>query len=154
MVVKLDEKTGVRKEVPVAFSDITPDMYVRAIATKQADGTFRASPLHIFSEDQRGVGGGHRPLSSAPQSGQTMTDANVEAVEDIAVENIRGRMLTLKHKSGAIRVVVPENTSIVKRVIGDGQRLRPGTTIYATGPRAKRRRHRRITDHRPSRLSG
>ena len=109
MVVKLDEKTGVRKEVPVAFSDITPGMYVRAIATKQADGTFRASPLHIFSEDQRGVGGGHRPLSSAPQSGQTMTDANVEAVEDIAVENIRGRMLTLKHKSGAIRVVVDDH---------------------------------------------
>lgn len=66
-----------------------------------------------------------------------MTDANVETVEDVAVENIRGRMLTLKHKSGAIRVVVPENTSGLKRVIGDRQRLRPGTTIPAAGPRAE-----------------
>ena len=61
MVVKLDEKTVVRKEVPVTFSDITPGMYVRATATKQADGTFRASRLHIFSEDQRGIG---RPPSA------------------------------------------------------------------------------------------
>ena len=137
VVVKLDEKTVIRKEVPVNFSDITSGMYVGATAKKQADGTFRASRLHIFSEDQRGVGEGHRPLGSAPQSGQTMTNANVETVEEVAVENIRGRMLTLKHKDGTIKVVVPENTPVVKRVVGDRQALRPGATISATGPRAE-----------------
>jgi hypothetical protein len=137
VVVKLDEKTVIRNEVAVPFSDIASGMYVGATATKQADGTFRASRLHIFSEDQRGVGEGHRPLSSAPQSGQTMTNANVEMVEDVAVENVRGRMLTLKYKGGAIKVVVPENTPVIKRMIGDRQLLRPGATISATGPRAE-----------------
>jgi hypothetical protein len=137
VVVKLADKTVIRNEVPVSFSDITSGMYVGATAQKQADGTFRASRLHIFSEDQRGVGEGHRPLGSAPQSGQTMTNANVETVEDVAVEKIKGRMLTLKYKGGAIKVVVPENTPVVKRVVGDRQLLRPGATISASGPRAE-----------------
>ena len=137
VVIKLDEKTVLRKEVPATFSDIASGMYVGATAKKQADGTFRASRLHIFSEDQRGVGEGHRPLRSAPQNGQTMTNASVESVEDVAVENIKGRMLTLKYKGGTIKVIVPENTPVVKRVIGDRQLLRPGTTISVTGPRAE-----------------
>lgn len=137
VVVKLANNTVIRNEVPVAFSDIASGMYVGATAQKQPDGTFRASRLHIFSEDQRGVGEGHRPLGSAPQSGQTMTNANVETVEDVTVEKIRGRMLTLKYKDGTIKVLVPENTPVVKRVLGDRRLLRPGTIISATGPRAE-----------------
>jgi hypothetical protein len=137
VVVKLADNTVIRNEVPVAFSDITSGMYVGATAQKQPDGTFRASRLHIFSEDQRGVGEGHRPLGSAPQSGQTMTNANVETVQDVTVEKIRGRMLTLKYKDDTIKVIVPENTPVVKRVTGDHRLLRPGTIITASGPRAE-----------------
>ncbi|MEX0805980.1 MAG: DUF5666 domain-containing protein [Candidatus Binatia bacterium] len=137
VVVKLADKTVIRSEVPVKFSDITSGMYVGATAHKQADGTFRASRLHIFSEDQRGVGEGHRPLGSAPQSGATMTNANVETVDDVALENVKGRMLTLKYKGGVIKVLVPENTPVVKRVVGDRKMLRPGTNISASGPRAE-----------------
>jgi hypothetical protein len=115
VVVKFSGETTIRNEVPVKFSDITSGMYVGATAVKQADGTFRASRLHIFSEDQRGTGEGHRPLSSAPQSGSTMTNANVETVEDVAVQNVKGRMLTLKYKEGEIKVLVPEDTPVVKR---------------------------------------
>ena len=77
VAVQLGDKTMIRGEVPIKFSDITSGMYVGATAEKQPDGTFRASRLHVFSEDQRGTGEGHRPLSSAPQSGLTMTNANV-----------------------------------------------------------------------------
>jgi len=137
VVVKLGAQTVIRKEMPVKFSDINAGMYVGATARKQPDGTFRASRLHIFSEDQRGVGEGHRPLGSAPQSGQTMTNANVETVEEVVVDNVRGRVLSLKYKGGMIKVVVPENTPVVKRVIGNRSDLAPGTTISATGPRAE-----------------
>jgi hypothetical protein len=89
VVVKLGGNTIIRGEVPVKFSDVTSGMYVGATAEKQPDGTFRASRLHIFSEDQRGTGEGHRPLTSAPQSGSTMTNANVETVEDVAVQNVK-----------------------------------------------------------------
>jgi hypothetical protein len=136
VVVKFSGETTIRNEVPVKFSDITSGMYVGATAVKQPDGTFRASRLHIFSEDQRGTGEGHRPLSSAPQSGSTMTNANVENVEDVAVQNVKGRMLALKYKDVEIKVLVPEDTPVVKRVIGDRRLLTAGSTVSASGPPA------------------
>jgi membrane-bound inhibitor of C-type lysozyme len=137
VVVKVGGNTIIRGEVPVKFSDVTSGMYVGATAEKQPDGTFRASRLHIFSEDQRGTGEGHRPLSSAPQSGSTMTNANVETVEDVAVQNVKGRMLTLKYKGGEIKVLVPADTPVVNRVVGDRRLLTVGNTVSASGPRAE-----------------
>ncbi|MCE3241707.1 MAG: hypothetical protein K0Q83_2214 [Deltaproteobacteria bacterium] len=137
VVVKLGGNTIIRGEVPVKFSDISSGMYVGATAEKQPDGTFRASRLHIFSEDQRGTGEGHRPLTSAPQSGSTMTNANVENVEDVAVQEVKGRMVTLKYKGGEIKVLVPADTPVVKRVVGDRRLLTPGSTVSASGPRAE-----------------
>ena len=130
--VKLIDKTVIRGEVPIKFSDITPGMYVGATAAKQSDGSFRASRLHIFSEDQRATGDGHRPLSSAPGSGLTMTNANVETVEDVAVQNVQGRVLLLKYKGGEIKVLVPADTPVVKRVIADSQWLKPGAEMSIT----------------------
>jgi Domain of unknown function (DUF5666) len=134
--VKLNDKTVIRGEVPIKFSDITPGMYVGATAAKQPDGTFRASRLHVFSEDQRGTGEGHRPLSSAPGSGLTMTNANVETVEDVTVQNVQGRVLLLKYKGGEIKVLVPADTLVVQRVIADSQWLKPGAELSITANRA------------------
>lgn len=135
VVVKFAGETVIRGEVPVKFSDIASGMYVGATAEKQPDGTFRASRLHIFSEDQRGTGEGHRPLGSAPQSGATMTNANVETVEDVAVQNVKGRMLTLKYKGGEIKVIVPADAPVVKRIVGDRKLLTTGSTVSVTGNR-------------------
>jgi Domain of unknown function (DUF5666) len=133
VAVKLSDKTVIRGELPIKFSEITPGMYVGATAGKQSDGTFRASRLHVFSEDQRGTGEGHKPLSSAPQSGLTMTNASVQHVEDVAVENVNGRMVTLKFGEGEIKVFVPPNIPIVKRVIGDKSWLKPGAVVSIQG---------------------
>jgi hypothetical protein len=136
VAVKLADKIIIRGEVPIKFSDITPGMYVGATAERQPDATFRASRLHVFSEDQRGTGEGHGPLRSAPQSGLTMTNANVENVEDVAVENVKGRMLTLKYKGGEIKVWVPPDTRVVRRVIGDRTLLKPGAVVSTQAMRA------------------
>ena len=136
VAVQLGDKTMIRGEVPIKFSDITSGMYVGATAEKQPDGTFRASRLHVFSEDQRGTGEGHRPLGSAPQSGLTMTNANVETVEDVAVQNVKGRMLALKYKGGEIKVLVPADTVVVKRVVGDRAFLKPGAEVSVNANRA------------------
>ena len=133
--VRLNDKTVIRAEVPIKFSDIAPGMYVGATAAKQPDGTFRASRLHVFSEDQRGTGEGHGPLSSAPGSGLTMTNANVETVEDVSVQNVQGRILLLKYKDGEIKVLVPADTVVVKRVIADSKWLKPGSEVSITANR-------------------
>jgi hypothetical protein len=134
--VKLNDKTVIRGELPIKFSDITPGIYVGATAAEQPDRTFRASRLHVFSEDQRGTGEGHRPLSSAPGSGLTMTNAHVETVEDVAVQNVQGRVLLLKYKGGEIKGLVPADTLVVKRVIGDSTWLKSGAELSITANRA------------------
>ncbi|MET0642924.1 MAG: hypothetical protein ABWZ17_01010, partial [Candidatus Binatia bacterium] len=132
----LEDKTVVRGELPIKFSDITAGMYVGVTAAKQPDGTFRASRLHVFSEDQRGTGEGHRPLSSAPGSGLTMTNAAVETVEDVTVQNVQGRVLLLKYKGGEIKVLVPADTLVVKRVMADSKWLKSGAALSITANRA------------------
>ena len=134
--VKLTDKTLIRGELPIKFSDINAGMYVGATAAEQPDGTFRASRLHVFGEDQRGTGEGHGPLSSAPGSGLTMTNANVETVEDVAVQNVQGRVLLLKYKGGEIKVLVPADTLVVNRVIGDSTWLKSGAELSITANRA------------------
>src|SRR5688572_5967459 len=62
--VIVSDKTVLRNEVPIKFSGISPGMYLGTTATKQADGSSLASEIHVFSEDQRGTGEGHRPLAS------------------------------------------------------------------------------------------
>jgi hypothetical protein len=127
--VIVTDKTVVRSEVAIKLSEIVPGMYLGTTATKQADGNFLASEVHVFSEDQRGVAEGHRPLGSAPESGATMTNANVERVEDVAVKDIKGRLMILKHKEGEVKVVVPPDIPVVKRVLGDRSLLTGGAEV-------------------------
>lgn len=127
--VVLTNKTVIRGETVIKLSEITNGMYLGTTATKQADGNFLASEVHVFSEDQRGTGEGHRPLSSAPESGATMTNANVERVEDVVVKDIKGRLMTLKYKGGEVKVLVPPEVPLVKRVLGDRTLLKPDAEV-------------------------
>jgi hypothetical protein len=131
--VIMRDKTVVRGEVPIMFSEITSGMYVGVTATKQPDGTFLASRVNVFSEDQRGTGEGHRPLDSAPDSGATMTNANVERVEDVAVRDVKARMMNLKYKGGEINVLVPPETPVSKRVVGDRSLIKIGSEVSVAG---------------------
>ena len=130
--VTVGDKTVIRGEVPIKFSEITSGMYLGTTAAKQPDGTFLASEVHVFGEDQRGTGEGHRPLGSAPQSGATMTNANVERVEDVTVRDIKGRLMNLKYKGGEVNVLVPPDIPIIKRVPGDRSVIKPGSEVSVT----------------------
>jgi len=122
--VMVGDKTVIRQEVAIKFSDIVSGMYVGATATKQPDGTFLASQVNVFSEDQRGTGEGHRPLGNA-----TMTNANVERVDDVMVRDVKGRMLNLKYKDGEIKVLVPPDIALAKRVVSDRSVVKPGADV-------------------------
>jgi hypothetical protein len=134
VLVKMPTATKIARDVAVKLSDITPGVYVGASAQKQVDGTFRASQINIFPEEQRGLLEGHRPQTSLPNS--TMTNANVEKIEDLAVQDVNGRMLTLKFKGGEVKVFVPLNTPITKRLPGEKEMLNAGTTVSVQGIQA------------------
>ena len=117
------------------LSDISSGNYVGTTAVKQADGSLKALEVHIFPEASRGTGEGHRPWDLQP--GSTMTNANVEKVEQVAVEKVQGQMLTLKYKDGEQRVFIPPGTPIVKNVPADRSLLKPGTGVFIPAERSE-----------------
>jgi len=60
-----------------------------------------------------------------------MTNANVERVEDLALQDIKGRVMTLKYKGGEVKVIVPPDIPVVKRVLTDRGALKPGAEVSA-----------------------
>ena len=110
------------------LSEITAGNYVGTTAVKQADGNLKALEVHIFPETSRGTGEGHRPWDLQP--GSTMTNANVEQVEPVAVEKVQGQMLTLSYKGGQQKVFIPPGTPIVKNVSADRSLLKAGTGVF------------------------
>lgn len=125
--VTVGDKTVIRAEVAIKFSEITSGMYLGTTATKQPDGNFLASEVHVFAEDQRGTGEGHRPLGNA-----TMTNANVEHVEDVMVRDVKGRLMKLKYKDGEVNVLVPPDITLVKRVLADRAAVKTGSEVSVT----------------------
>ena len=128
VLVRVPENTRVGGVAAAQLSDISAGSYVGTTATKQADGTLRALEVHIFPEEGRGTGEGHRPWDLTPDS--TMTNANVEKVEQVSVEKVQGSMLTMKYKGGEQKVFIPRGTPIVRNVPADRAALKPGAGVY------------------------
>jgi len=126
--VRFPEDVRIGGVAAAQLSDITAGNYVGTTAVKQADGNLKALEVHIFPETARGTGEGHRPWDLQP--GSTMTNANVEKVEQVAVEKVQGQMLTLRYKGGEQRVLIPPGTPIVKNVSADRSLLKAGTGVF------------------------
>lgn len=135
VLVKLPDNVRIGGVEAAKLSDITAGNYVGTTAVKQADGNLKALEVHIFPESSRGTGEGHRPWDLQP--GSTMTNANVEKVEQVAVEKVQGQLLTLKYKDGEQKVFIPPGTPIVKNVPGDQSLLKPGTGVYIPAMRGE-----------------
>jgi hypothetical protein len=128
VLVHVPENTRVSGIAAAQLSEITEGSYVGTAAIKQPDGTLRAREVHIFPEAARGAGEGHRPWDLTPDS--TMTNGNVEKVEQTSVGHVQGEMLTLKYKGEEAKVFIPPGTPIVKNVPADRSLLKPGAGVY------------------------
>jgi outer membrane lipoprotein SlyB len=116
--------------VKASMSDIKEGTFIGSAAMPQPDGTQRALEVHIFPEEMRGTGEGHRPYAPVPQS--TMTNG---ATAGSAVKGVDGSTITIKYKEGEKKIVVPPNTPVVRYVIGSASDLKPGahfTVLAAT----------------------
>src|SRR5687768_14345801 len=60
VLVQLTETTKFVTEAPIKLSEIKSGLYLGTTAQKQADGTFLASEVHVFADDERGLSEGHR----------------------------------------------------------------------------------------------
>jgi hypothetical protein len=133
--VRFPEDVRIGGVATAQLSDISAGNYVGTTAVKQGDGNLKGLEVHIFPETARGTGEGHRPWDLQP--GSTMTNANVEKVEQVAVEKVQGQMLTLRYKGGEQKVFISPGTPIVKNVPADRALLKVGTGVFIPAVRSE-----------------
>ena len=120
----LAENAQIVALIKATLADIKQGSYIGVSGLPQSDGTQKALEVHIFPENMRGVGEGHRGWDLQPSS--TMTNGNVEP----AAASSEGQVLMLKYKDGEKRVIVSTETPIVVYVPGDKSELTPGAHIF------------------------
>jgi hypothetical protein len=126
----LTENALIVAVVKATLADVKEGTFLGSAAMPQPDGSLKALEVHIFPEQMRGTGEGHRPYASVPNS--TMTNGSAAGA---TVSGVDGSTITVKYKDGEKKIVVPPNVPIVRYEIGGKGDLKPGahfTVLAAT----------------------
>ncbi len=128
--VVLAEKPLIVAVVKATLAEVKEGTFLGSAAIPQADGTQKAVEVHIYPEEMRGTGEGHRPYP--PVANGTMTNGTASGATVSAVE---GSTITVKYKGGEKKIIVPPSAPILRYEIGSGADLKPGvhfTVLAAT----------------------
>jgi hypothetical protein len=117
----LADKATIVAVVKASMADIKEGTFLGSAAMPQADGTQKALEVHIFPEQMRGTGEGHRAYAPVPNG--TMTNG---AAAGATVSGVEGSTMTVKYKGGEKKIVIPPNTPIVRYEIGTSADLKRG----------------------------
>jgi hypothetical protein len=126
----LTENALIVAVVKATLADIKEGTFLGSAAMPQPDGSQKALEVHIFPEQMRGTGEGHRPYAPVPNS--TMTNGSAAGA---TVSGVDGSTLTVKYKDGEKKIIGPPNVPIVRYEIGGKGDLKPGakfTVLAAT----------------------
>jgi len=103
------------------MADIREGTYLGSAAIPQSDGSQKALEVHIFPEQMRGAGEGHRPYAPVPEG--TMTNGSTSGS---MVAGIDGSTIVVKYKEGEKKIVIPPDVPIVRYEIGGKDDLKTG----------------------------
>jgi len=126
----LTENATIIAVVKASMADIKEGTFLGSAAMPQPDGSQKALEVHIFPEQMRGTGEGHRPY--APVANSTMTNGAASGATDAGVD---GSTMVVKYKDGEKKIVVPPNAPILRYEIGNKSDLKVGarfTVLAAT----------------------
>ena len=104
-----------------SMADIKEGTYLGSAAMPRSDGSQRALEVHIFPEQMRGAGEGHRPYAPVPES--TMTNGSTSGS---MVAGADGSTIVVRYKDGEKKIVVPPNVPILRYEIGGKGDLKAG----------------------------
>ena len=108
------------------MADIKEGTYLGSAAIPQADGSQKALEVHIFPEQMRGAGEGHRPYAPVPES--TMTNGSTYGS---MVAGVDGSTIVVRYKEGEKKIVIPPDVPIVRYEIGGKGDLKTGAKFTA-----------------------
>ncbi len=116
--------------VKASMADIKEGTFLGSAAMPQPDGSQKALEVHIFPEQMRGTGEGHRPYAPVPNS--TMTNGSASGA---TVAGVDGPTIVVKYKDGEKKIAVPPSAPIVRYEVGGKGDLKAGarfTVLAAT----------------------
>jgi hypothetical protein len=115
----------VYERVPAKLTDVKDNVFIGVTTVKQPDGSERATEIHIFPEELRGLGEGSRMMSQGG-GGNRMTNGAVSSsrmtngtaspsrMSNGNVANANGSTLDVQYAGGSQKVVVPPNTPVTQ----------------------------------------
>jgi len=118
--------------VKASMAEIKEGTYLGSAAMPQADGSQKALEIHIFPDQMRGTGDGHRPYAQVPSG--TMTNG---ATSGPVVTGVDGSTVVVKYKDGEKKIVVTKDVPIVRYEIGGKSDLKPGARFTVSAPLRK-----------------
>jgi hypothetical protein len=123
--VLINQTTKIGALRALTLADVKANDFIATVAVKGSEDHLRAVEVTVLPESMRGMGEGHYPWDTGPDS--SMTNATVAEVAG----NADGRTLQLKYKGGEATLDVPAGIPIVAPVPGDPSLLITGKAIFA-----------------------
>ena len=129
MKVRMTDNVVVIGIAKSAMSEIKTGSYIGVSAMPQPDGSQKALEVHIFPEQMRGTGEGHRPFAPVPNG--TMTNG---AVSTPMVTGVDGHTIVVRYREGEQKIVIPPGVPIVRYELGGKGDLKPGARFTVNAP--------------------
>jgi hypothetical protein len=141
--IDVTDRTRLSVRAASDIAQVQNGRFIGVTAAPGADGTLVASEIHIFPENMRGTGEGHRPMTGA----NTMTNATVSGVSragaspssmmNATVAAVAGAnnevKLTLTYHGGEKTIVVPHGIPVMTTDVGNPSMLVPGAHVIVYG---------------------
>src|SRR5213595_929703 len=113
MTVKLADNVVVVGIFKGSVADIASGKFIGTTTVGERNGALVAQEVHIFLENMRGTGEGHRDWDLGPTS--KMTNANVANI--VKVSN--AHEMTVQYKGGEKKVLITPETAVVAYALSD-----------------------------------
>ena len=128
VTVKVTQPLQVYDRAPSDLSHVKDSSFIGVTTVKQADGSERATEIHIFPNELRGLGEGSRMMSPSTGggSGNRMTNGSVSSsrmtngsvsssrMSNGTVANATGSTLVVQYPGGSQNVTVPAGTPVTE----------------------------------------
>ena len=122
--IKMADNFAVVGLQKASVADIGKDKFIGTTTVGEKEGSLVAEEVHIFPENMRGTGEGHRDWDLKPDS--KMTNANVANIVSMKDD----RVLTVQYKGGEKKILVTPKTAVVSYAPADKSQLKPGAPVF------------------------
>ncbi|HEY3257384.1 MAG TPA: DUF5666 domain-containing protein [Gemmatimonadaceae bacterium] len=117
---------------PAELSEVKESSFVGVTSVAQADGSQRATEIHIFPEELRGTNEGSFLMRGQPGAGSpsTMTNGTVETprMTNGTIGATAGGKLTVNYRGGSQTITVPSTVTVTK-ISRTDTKLAPGSNV-------------------------